>query len=623
MAGTWLGGRTIAGGERGWCRRRRSVCAAIITGALLALTTTPAHGQQQREDRLVTAAQELLGLECQQEEAYTGNSVDGSVTTCTGELATFDGITLQTVLTLPVGHRLVDGEQVPLTHDGRVPVVLFQSGWGGGAINFRNTEHPTFAPFWHWNNLWWARKGYATLSYSFRGFFGSCGSQDDDPTCAHGATRIADKAFEVRDGQHLLGTLVDAGIADPGRLAATGGSYGGGHSLMLATSLPWKTPEGRRIQLAAAVPWNAWSDLHDALLPNGRANTVGRARAQEPIGVLKESWVDLFWSFGRAAGQGRYSSSAGDWGANFDAILSTWQAGEPYGTTAREIEAAWRAKSPRYNTDYFSAVRAGTVKPVPILALQGWTDGVFPAEQVVSLYHALRTAKPDYPVSLAFGDFGHGTGERPEHYRAMSDVANTFLDAALAGGEVPREVRSLRTSCGEQSTQWTVAPSWDALPTQTQTLRSEDSAVTASHAGEPTQPLANGHLPCASDPAAAGVARWRWDVAEKTTLLGTPTVKVRYELTGTDATVAAKLWDVSVDGTRTLITRGVYRLSAPQYDAPSGALAFELFGNHWTVPAGHQIELEISQTDTPFLRQNNLPSSVRWSHVELALPLKD
>ena len=89
---------------------------------------------------------------------------------------------------------------------------------------------------------------------------------------------------------------------------------------------------------------------------------------------------------------------------------------------------------------------------------------------------------------------------------------------------------------------------------------------------------------------------------------------------GQDATVVAKLWDVAPDGkTKVLVTRGVYRLSAPG-DATSGLLKFQLFGNHWRFRTGHTIELELGQRDLPFLRPDNLPSSITYAGVELSVP---
>ena len=105
---------------------------------------------------------------------------------------------------------------------------------------------------------------------------------------------LADRRFEVRDTQYLAGLLADSGVADPQRVAVTGGSYGGGQSLLLAVQgdqvsvvpdpnnpatydqaslTPWTSPlQHLPMHLAAVVPKYPWSDLVDSLLPNGRAS---------------------------------------------------------------------------------------------------------------------------------------------------------------------------------------------------------------------------------------------------------------------------------------------------------------------------------------------------------------
>ena len=69
----------------------------------------------------------------------------------------------------------------------------------------------------------------------------------------------------MRDAQYLAGVLADEGLVDPQRIAATGGSYGGGMSMALAalrdrtmmpngSLVPWTSPEGTPMRIAAAAP---------------------------------------------------------------------------------------------------------------------------------------------------------------------------------------------------------------------------------------------------------------------------------------------------------------------------------------------------------------------------------
>ncbi len=128
--------------------------------------------------------------------------------------------------------------------DGPYPLVYVFHGYGGGKINFTGMQH-------------WLDKGYAVFSQTNRGFHESCGtatSKADDADCVtKGFVRLDDTRYEVRDAQLFAGMLVDEDLVQPNKIAATGGSYGGGMSMALAalkdrimlpdgTYVPWTSP---------------------------------------------------------------------------------------------------------------------------------------------------------------------------------------------------------------------------------------------------------------------------------------------------------------------------------------------------------------------------------------------
>ena len=109
--------------------------------------------------------------------------------------------------------------------------------------------------------------------------------------CASGYIHLADIRYEVRDTQELIGRLVDQGYAAAGRIGVTGDSYGGGQTLMLAALddrtmlpsgelVPWRSPEGRQLDLAAAAPVIPWQ-LH----PTGWRFQRGHAAELELLGA--------------------------------------------------------------------------------------------------------------------------------------------------------------------------------------------------------------------------------------------------------------------------------------------------------------------------------------------------
>lgn len=600
-------------GSFGRMGKRGGAPLALAVVALVAGPIAPS-GASGEVDARVRASE--LGLSCvDARSAEWSPAPDDEFVRCTGEIPSFDGVPLDVTLTLP---KATDG--------GRLPLVLQLGGWPGHKFDAQTADYGKWWPSaWHWNNVWFASRGYASLTYTARGFFESCGTKDPDPRCERAHTHIADAAAELRDSQHLLGKLVDARIAEPGAIVATGESYGGGQTWMLATSGPWRSPAGHPVKLAGAIPVTSWTDLHGSLLPNGRANDEGRPRdfSAEPIGVFKQAITSGFHAAGRAPeAYGRYSSDSTDKSSYFDGAFATWSAGEPYGDEARAYEQAWRTKSALFNDRFFSGLQAGIVDPVPVLAISGWFDPLFPAVESLQMYRKLLAADPDYPISLAFADVGHERPVGPPQWQQIFTHANAFLDKIVAGGVPSGDVRSLSASCPKQDetpdASWTVAPSWDAIRTDRLELSAK---TTGSSASSTSSAVAK---PCEDQQRTPGSAVWSWDVpgADGVTMLGLPTVKVAYQITGSDATVIARLWDVAEDGVRRFVSRGVYRLSSgDSLGTSQGSLEFQLFGNHWHFAPGHDIELELTQSEAPALRPDNLPSAITYERPSLTLPL--
>ena len=163
---------------------------------------------------------------------------------CSGLVATWDGVPLDTAVTLPANTT------------GHLPLVVEIHGFGNSRYEYLDPASTAYTD----NAYAWARAGYAVLTYTARGLWGSCGTPESraaSPTaCARGYIHLADTRYEVRDTQELIGRLVDEGVADPKRIGVTGDSYGGGQSMALAalrdrmmlpdgTLVPWRSPARR------------------------------------------------------------------------------------------------------------------------------------------------------------------------------------------------------------------------------------------------------------------------------------------------------------------------------------------------------------------------------------------
>src|SRR4051794_13468392 len=93
---------------------------------------------------------------CQTTDARPGRTMNG--------VKTFDGIPLDADVTLPA------------KGSGPWPTIVMIHGWGGTKNDFEaRTAAGDGNTTYHYNNVYFARHGYAVLNYSARGFGSSCG----------------------------------------------------------------------------------------------------------------------------------------------------------------------------------------------------------------------------------------------------------------------------------------------------------------------------------------------------------------------------------------------------------------------------------------------------------------
>ena len=292
-------------------------------------------------------------------------------------------------------------------------------------------------------------QGYAVYSLSQRGFGESCRTQesrDADPTgCAKGYVHLMDIRYEVRDSQLLLGELVDEGLVDPNKIAATGGSYGGGMSLEMAalkdrtmlldgTLVPWESPDGTPMSLAVASPNIPWSELTYALAPNGNnLDYIEDAGYFGRVGVMKESYVQGLST------QGFKAPVGSDPRADIDGWKARLDQGEPY-----DGDPAVAAMIDEINT-YHSAYGVDhSEAPAPLLISSGFTDDLFPVNEATRFYNRTRAEYPDTPLALFFGSFGHPRGQNqanvvPALGEPRGRVARPLPEGDRAGARLERD----------------------------------------------------------------------------------------------------------------------------------------------------------------------------------------
>lgn len=561
---------------------------------------------------------------------------------------------------------------LPPTGDGPFPTIAILHGLGGDKAMFEDTKpEGTNALSYHYNNVYYAQRGYAVINFTARGFGNSCGAAAKDSAgCARGWPRLDDTRYEAHDVQHLLGLLVDAGIAAPGALGVTGVSYGGGTSAQLGflkdriqredgSFAAWTSPQGTKLAIAASYPRWGWANLVTALVPNGRANDGAPANyAQEssPPGVVKLTYTTFLYLISALVG------NLAPQGTEPSADLTGWYGrliqGEPY--TGATINAMLDALKYKGTTGL-------TGVPSAMLIENGWTDALFPAQQGVALYNQARAASPSADITLTLADTGHmPASNRTAVVQQLVDAGSAFFDAKLrkiGSAPAPASVRLFPMTCpaGAASTPIT-ASSWTAshpgtLSFSTVWLQSTTSngldllgqidndpllpalvgtigdvligvitgdldlgSITggASFGQLFTQALQNSDpcqlfLPSLPTNAISTTGALR---TKPFTLVGMPRVTLDLSHTGTDGQLAARLWDIAPDGRMLLVTRGVARIPAGQ----QGTFTFQLDGNAYTFATGHRPRLDLLSTDSTYARASNGLSTTFATRIAVDLP---
>ena len=386
---------------------------------------------------------------------------------CSGLVATWDGVPLDTTLTLPS-----EGAT-------ELPLVVEIHGFGNSKYEYLNPSETAYTD----NAFAWARDGYAVLTYTARGLWGSCGTPESrlasSSACTDGYIHLADVRYEVRDTQELVGRLVDEGVVDRQRIGVTGDSYGGGQTLMLAalrdrvmmpdgTLVPWRSPNGVALRIAAAAPVIPWTDLVYAAAPNGRVFShaiTPRSLATSPVGVQKATVVNAIFAAAQTAtgpGQpvgepfvpGRPMGFLAPPGSDPEADVTEWvtrtNAGEPYEEPQAQAIVETLAN---YHSPYYVPP---TRRPPPLFIASGFTDDLFPVDEVLRFANRTRKRWPGLPLALQLGDIGHqrASNEPRERDRLLRSI-HGWLDHHVrdrGDGRPPRRgVTAFAQACPKRS----------------------------------------------------------------------------------------------------------------------------------------------------------------------------
>src|SRR3954452_4200223 len=535
----------------------------------------------------------------------------------------WDGVPLDVDVTLPE------------TGDGPFPTIVMMHGLGGSKTDFESADDTGSGSRLLYNNRSYAKRGYAVVNMTARGYGNSCGKAESrtSPGCDRGWQHLDDQAFEAHDIQYVLGLLVDQGVAQPGALGVTGISYGGGISNTLAylkdrirtpdgALIKWTSPNGTALQINAAWGRWGWADLTDSLQPNGRFLESRKWKAGDgikPPGMEKKSFLGglyLLSSLYFVAPEGA------DANAELTGAFKSVEAGEPYGTATQFIGGLLS------NRQRPAGLCGST--PAPLLLEDGWTDDLSPATQALMIYGDTDQGRKG-PVSMQLGDLGHGRGaNKPLQEQFFNNQGAAFFDAYLkkqgtapAAGSVSVFTQTCPTSLPAagpfQAANWAKIHPGSLFISggkRVQTVTSTGGDPGAAKVFDKVL----GNDPCPTTPAGKGkgTAVYKTKVRKGFTMIGLPLVKATVATKGKYGELAARLYDVS-GGQERLVTRGQYRL----LDNQKGKIALELNGNAYKFTRGHTIELELLGQDPNYLRPSNGKFSVKVSKLSLSLPTRE
>ena len=320
----------------------------------------------------------------------------------------------------------------PPTGD-RYPVVVFMHGccsgqrtdWEANDLDGGGDKEK-----WHYNNAWFAARGYIVVNYTARGFVrGNNTPVQTDDRGSTGQTQLDHRGFEINDYQHLVGQLVDKGDlhpdggktvkVDPDKIVTTGGSYGGGFSWLALTDPEWTSPGAAKtpIRLAATAPRYGWTDLAYSLVPNGthledRLQDFQGDDTKTPLGFPKRSIVAGLYASGRVGLPNSFNHTT--FSTEIDTAFACLQSPSPFSAVpqcgalqTQTLPSFIQNRSAYYQNHFFEAVDNGSIDPVPIFSSGTLTDPLFPGREHRRIAERLRSIDASYPIQEYYGDYQH------------------------------------------------------------------------------------------------------------------------------------------------------------------------------------------------------------------------
>jgi hypothetical protein len=610
----------------------------VLCGVVLGVLVVPTIANAAIPSVFGTVTCTTQGAGASEGQRWCGNAANTTV-------PSFDGTPIDVAVAFPPASGA----------ENNYPVVGIYHGWGGSKIT------PSSATAQRWLKL-----GYAIFSITDRGWGSSCGKPSSPantlkpPPCEKGYIHLLSRRYEVRDAQTLMGKLADEGVINPQQIGANGGSYGGGMSLELGslkdrvelengTLIPWESPLGKPMKIAATAAEFPWSDIAQALQPNGSTlDYVANApyagiMGDHRFGIEKDSWNDGLFLTGLSSGY--YApTSANDPEANIQNWHTFNNTGGPYDGQALAIQQ--EQQLPNHSAYYTDLSEA----PSPALMENGWNDDLFPVDETVKYYNKVRASYPSQAMQLFYFDLGHNprsatTLSVPDATKFQNAQNAWFAHYVKGEGGEPAEahggVTAITSFCPQTaggSGHEFKAPNWASLAPGEIRLSGAAEQTIAAPGTASANPFVSGTV-CTTQASANNPSAAEYKVpaapASGYTIAGSSTVIGEFSTPAANDQVVARLYDENVSaGTEQLIGRQTYRPLNP--GEGFSKQIFQLHPQAWNVEAGHVVKLELMVADsTPcppappvgipacYARPSSSPHSIQVKNLELRVPTTD
>ena len=353
---------------------------------------------------------------------------------------------------------------------GGYPLLFFMHGCCGGektsweapagALNIDGGGPVSFNERWHYNNLWFASRGYVVVTYTARGFINN---QDRGST---GQTQLDSRNFEINDYQHLACQVFAAADGpaaaldditgedveiDPQNVVATGGSYGGGFAWLALTDPEWtcglaETGTAAAMGLSVVAPRYGWTDLAYTLVPNGtHSQSPGELPATNgcdtgplqldaqpcpgggaPVGIPKTSIVSALFATGNSVRE-NHTTFPPEITEAFICLQSSYPLETNpscVNTLATTLPRFMRERSAYYQNDFFDKIATDASYRIPVFNAGTLTDPLFPAYENRRMVNRLLATVPGYPVQQYYGDYNHFVQNKTKEWADICDTGD-------------------------------------------------------------------------------------------------------------------------------------------------------------------------------------------------------